>query len=788
MEVKLSKQFSMEDTAHNTLAFTLSAAEISGLNEITATLGAKTELDPTPMYDIQNSIQNDVQNTVTVTDGQGGVVEILDISIEGAAVIITTASALDVAAAYTVTAAIDGFDNLSLDNSVTAVAGSVVRTDAFDEKYAYDGDDLGFSYSEESTIFKIWAPTALAVTLNIYESVMPNSGLSQSYAMLGGAAVDRGVWSCTIDGDLKDTAYDFTLEFASGVVNRSVDPYARAAVANGGRSVVLSDEQITPKNWSDERVKGRIFSTKDVISEIHVRDFSIHPSSGISEVNRGKYLGVVESGATNSSGNPTGIDHLKKLGVTYAQIMPVYDFGSVDETTSATDNNYNWGYDPVNYNVPEGSYSSDATDPKARIIEIKQMIHGIHANGLRIIMDVVYNHVYDADSHSFNLTVPGYYFRYTSSGAYANGSGCGNDVASERAMARKYIVDSVVYWAKTYNIDGFRFDLMGNLDIKTMKAVRRALSEIDPNITILGEGWNLGTTLDDSEKAIQMNATQLEGISFFNDSLRDAVKGSVFDDADTGFATGKAGLEALIATNMLGGITRTDSFGNLLTCNGDYAAASQMVQYVEAHDNLTLYDKLLKSAPRDNAVTIEQRVKLATAMILLSQGMPMMQIGQEFLRTKNGNSNSYNAGDSVNAINWDRIAEYSECVNYVRGLIALRKTVTAFHMSNYSNIAAHTSVLAEADGLVAIQLTDDSGTYIIAFNGSSSVQTVSGLISGTYTVISSDGHVDMNAVNAIAGESPAESAVLATIRVGQEGTYSLAPLEAVVLKQGIIEV
>ena len=416
-------------------------------------------------------------------------------------------------------------------------------------------------------------------------------------------------------------------------------------------------------------------TTDATIAEMNIRDFSINPNSGISADKQGKYLGVVESGTKTANGATSGLDYLKQLGVSHVQIMPMYDYGSVDETGDLSYNAQgaqNWGYDPENYNVPEGSYSSDPSDPASRVTEMKQMVKGLHENDIRVIMDVVYNHVYNAANHSFNKTVPGYYFRYDDNGSLVNNSGCGNDTASERKMMRKYIVDSVTYWAKNYNVDGFRFDLMGLIDTETMKEVRAALDEIDPSIIILGEGWDMNTTMDEGEMTIQPNAYQVasdgtnNGIAFFNDSVRDGLKGSVFSDTDTGFVSGKADQESLIAHNVLG--CQYDENATTTCWNGNaqdhYADAGQVVNYAEIHDNMTLYDKLRKSVPTDDDATTVARAKLADSVVYLSEGIPAIQLGQEFLRTKGGDGNSYNTGDAVNAIDWDRTTQYADSVDY----------------------------------------------------------------------------------------------------------------------------
>lgn len=690
-------------------------------------------------------------------------VKIKDVKASGNTVTITAADNLDVTKAYKVTIEDYGTQNVSL--------GAVVRSDAFDKKYAYDGDDLGVTYKAEKSTFKLWAPTATKVTLRLYaDSTDPKA--AQTDAVTLEKSGKKGVWTFAVDKDLKDYAYDYELTFADGTVNTSADPYATAAVANGERSVVLSDKE---KGDAGKRMASFSKPTDAIITEANVRDMTINPNSGVSEANRGKYLGFVEEGTTvdgKQGAAPTGIDYLKSLGVTHVQIMPVYDYGSVDETGDLSYGaQYNWGYDPENYNVPEGSYSSGPSDPSARVKEMKQMVSGLHKNGLYVVMDVVYNHVYNASEHAFNKTVPGYYFRYDANGNLTNGSGCGNDVASERAMARKYIVDSVKYWATEYNVDGFRFDLMGLIDQTTMNQVRAALDEIDPSILVIGEGWDMTDAIGNQETT-QPNASKVKGVAFFNDSLRDAIKGSVFSDEDTGFIAGKADKENLIATNVLGCNNKREGIDENGHCNNgtadtNYGGADQVVQYVEIHDNLTLYDKLVKSAPNDSEETRLARAKLADSLILLSQGITDMQFGQEFLRTKGGNGNSYNAGDAVNAIDWNRTVEQAGSVNYVKGLIALRKSIKNLHLSSYDGIAKNMTVLQQSDGVVAYQLKDGSDTYVVVFNANESAATVEAVPAGKYTVLAADGKVtetqDKNAATTVGADGYQAGALAAAV-------------------------
>ena len=735
------------------LKIALKSAEISDFKELTARLSKKPA---------DGAI---TKAMVAVKDADGNKVDVEDVTVNKSTVKIKTAKKLAVTGKYTIE--IEGM------GSQTAIAGALVRTDAFDKAYAYDGDDLGATFKEARTGFKVWAPTATKVELVIYKSTDPNAEVDKTIDMTG---EDKGVWSATVKKLASGTAYSYKLTFADGTVNTSSDPYATAAVANGERSVVLSKEDM---GSAGKRMPAFGKTTDATIAEMNIRDFSINPNSGISADKQGKYLGVVESGTKTKEGATSGLDYLKQLGISHVQIMPMYDYGSVDETGDLSYNAngaQNWGYDPENYNVPEGSYSSNPSNPSSRVAEMKQMVKELHKNDIRVIMDVVYNHVYNAANHSFNKTVPGYYFRYDANGSLVNNSGCGNDTASERKMMRKYIVDSVTYWAKNCNVDGFRFDLMGLIDTETMKEVRAALDKIDPSIIILGEGWDMNTTMDKSKMTIQPNAYQVasdgknNGIAFFNDSIRDGLKGSVFDSADTGFVSSKAGQEKLIAHNALG--CQYDAEAETTCWNGNaqdhYADAGQVVNYAEIHDNLTLYDKLKASVPTDDEATTVARAKLADSVVYLSEGIPAIQLGQEFLRTKGGNGNSYNAGDAANAIDWNRAAQYADSVDYVKGLIKLRKQIKALRLTNYDDINDSVTMLKSDEGVVAYQAKDSSGTYMVIFNANNEPAAVEGIGAGKYNVLAGDGTVyDENAKDAF-------------VRKGS--TYTAGALSATVLK------
>ena len=699
-------------------------------------------------------------------------IEIVSVETKGSDVTIVTKDDLNIKHKYELS-----IKGLAKDIKLSAsskTGASVIRTDEFDKKYAYNGDDLGAVYSASSTTFKLWAPTATEVKLITYKSTAEKAEKDKETAM---KAEDHGVWSAKLDGDKANTAYAYEVHFADGTVNVSADPYAKAAVVNGERSVVLADKDA---GNAGKRMPKFAHPTDATIAEMDVRDFSINPNSGISAAHRGKYLGVVEAGTkTTDKHNVSGFDYLKSLGVTHVQIMPMYDFASVNETGNlgyGQKGAQNWGYDPQNYNVPEGSYSTDPANPTARVKEAKQMIAGLHKAGLRVIMDVVYNHVYSVQNQAFNKTVPGYYFRYKD-GALNGNSGCGNDTASERQMMRKYILDSVKYWATHYNLDGFRFDLMGLIDLKTMQEVRAELNKIDPSIIVLGEGWDMNTMLPKSDSTIQPNGSKIPGVAFFNDSFRDAMKGSVFDAKGTGFVNGNTSKDtkALLEHNLLGcqfgtGGKTADGKNTIKCWNGNaemhFADAGQIIQYVEAHDNLSLYDKLKVSAPKDTEAMRMKRVKLANSMILLAHGVPFIQLGQEFLRTKNGNENSYNAGDKDNALDWNRATEKSDSVNYFKGLLKLRKSIASLHDFDYATINKNMKMIAGTpDGVIAYTLKDADKQYVVVFNANNAETQVK-IPAGKYAALVAHGEVNSKPQ---------------AVTVAADGIYKVAALSTAVL-------
>ena len=599
-----------------------------------------------------------------------------------------------------------------------------VRSNDFDNYFSYDGE-LGALYEKEGTLLRVWTPTAKSVEVWIYADDS-FKGPSTKIEMV---QKPKGIFEAYLPGDQHGTIYVYKILFLNNRESISVDPYARATTVNGMKSVIADLNRTNPDGWG-ERLPAFGLPEEAIIYELHIRDFSISETSGI--VNKGKFLGLTEKNTQNASGRKTGLDYLIDLGITHIQILPMFDYATVDEA-NLTEPQYNWGYDPLNYNVPEGSYSTDPFDPFNRIFELKQMIRTLHDNGLRVIMDVVYNHVYDPKDQALERTVPGYFYRYNADGSLANGTGVGNDTASERHMMRKYIIDSVKYWAKEYHLDGFRFDLMGIHDSVTMNAIREALDKIDPSIIIIGEGWEMSTPLPEDLKASQRNAQAMPRIAHFNDSIRIALKGSDFgDEKDRGFISGKNYLEDLLLRNIKGAMH--------LSSHSSYVDPEQVIQYVEAHDNLTLYDKLLRSNPDDSEEVRIKRHTLATSIVLLSQGVPFIHGGQEFLRTKAGVANSYQSPDEINQFEWERVTTYQESVAYVKGLIALRKSEYLFRLHTHEEIDAHFTMLSENFNIVAFSLTNSEKKYIVIFNGNRS-DVIFRIQKGKYAILVEDNQV-----------------------------------------------
>lgn len=671
------------------------------------------------------------------------------------------------ATSYQLTVAADAIDvtkQYEIRHSTLSKGNVVMRTILDNQRYYYNGTDLGLTYSETESTFKVWAPTATEVALSLYEDAGEYDVTGSVVTHEGGTEIvmtpaGNGVWSTTQSGDLSGQYYMYKVSFSDGTINYVVDPYAKAVSANGGRTAVIDLKATNPSGWDTDTKPVFINPTDAVIYELHVRDFSISEDSGISEHNKGKFAAFTEEGLVDEAGNALGIDHLKELGITHLQILPSYDFKTVNELTvddpDSTNPKFNWGYDPQNYNVPEGSYSSDPTNPTARITEFKAMVQALHENGIRVVMDVVYNHTYEIDNGPFDKIVPGYYYRTNQNGTFSNGSGVGNEIATERPMVRKFIIDSVSYWAEEYNVDGFRFDLMGIIDTATMTEITQTLhNEVDPSILLYGEPWMGGSTpLDGTDQTLKGSQKNLN-FGVFNDNFRTAIKGDS-DGASKGFATGDLNTIQGILNGIIGATT---DFTN---------SPSESINYVIAHDNLNMWDKIAKTqnlyaemnminitngvlaggGSIDDAVAAAtpyydidpsdvlanetvKRSLLANGIVLTAQGIPFLHAGDEFLRTKYGDHNSYRSPDSVNKINWTNKADFAEVNDYYKGLIALRNEHPAFRMTNKADIAKNLSVLNSSDGVVAFKLSNhaNSDTWkniIVIYNGNNHEATVS---------------------------------------------------------------
>ena len=616
--------------------------------------------------------------------------------------------------------------------------GSYVRSKAFDDKYGYDGNDLGVTYDKKQTTIKLWSPTAKSVVLNIYDSLDNDAQPAKTIIMKRG---DKGVWSSVLEGDMKGKAYDYSLTFGNGLKTQTDDPYSKAVTVNGDRTVIEDYDNIKPNNFN--RMPEFSSPTQAIIYETSIRDFSSDPNSGIKD--KGKYLGMIESGKT-PTGQVTGLAYLKALGITHVQIMPSFDYASVDETKPLADQ-YNWGYDPKNYDVPEGSYSSDPKNPTARIKEMKEMINGLHKAGIRVVMDVVYNHVFDPKKQAFELTVPGYYFHYDKDNNPTGISGCGNDIRSTGKMVRKYIVDSVTYWAKQYKVDGFRFDIMSLLDTDTMNAVRAALDKIDPGIITYGEGWDMNPYCKEVGTS-QPNAPKVPDVGFFSDDIRNTVKGD--DDpvnGNAGLVIGN-GHESNYANNAKKFV---DSFlgGQKLKYDAwethPYVKPSQMINYVSCHDGYTLYDYIKKRMPNESDANIAKRIRLADSMVMFAEGIPFFHSGQEGLRTKAGNNNSYNSSIRINQIDWDRIGANKDTVNYFKQLTDLRKKLSALHLNNYDQINQNVKAInAGKDGIFAFEYKENGKKMYIIFNVNNKDAALKGVdLTGYHKLLDSDGKVSL---------------------------------------------
>ena len=583
----------------------------------------------------------------------------------------------------------------------------------------YAKKDLGVFWSPEKTKIKIWAPTAKIVELRLYK----DGQTGETYHKTNLQQLENGIWSTVLKGDYEGKFYTFKINDGEWL-EEVPDIYARCVGLNGKRGMIFNPENTNPENW--EKDNGPRFEnfTEAIIYETHIRDFSVDENSGIDE--KGKYLGFTQCDTKTINGFSTGISHLKELGITHVHLLPVYDFFTIDEEKPLA--KYNWGYDPQHFNSLEGSYSTNPHDGTVRISEFKKLVKSLHDNGIGVILDVVYNHTYFTKESVFNQTIPGYFYRQKDDGSFSNASGCGNEIASERYMVRKYIIDSLKYWATEFHIDGFRFDLMGIYDLETMKIIRDEFDKTNPGLFLYGEGWAADQSpMPEYLRAVKSNIPQLPGIAGFNDNFRDSLKGNHGRKKSKGFISGLQLSEENVKYGIVGAINHPQiNFDFIETLTQAWAAEpNQCINYVSCHDNYTLWDKLKMSNSKADDKELRKKVKLAGALILTSQGIPFLHAGVDFCRTKNGNGNSYKSPDSVNQIDWSRKEEYSDVFEYYKKLIQLRKDHPAFRMGSAEQIRENLNFCTQYEmGVVSYCIegksVDDSWeSIIIIFNAKS---------------------------------------------------------------------
>lgn len=626
----------------------------------------------------------------------------------------------------------------------------------FESKYTYCGNDLGAVWTPGETTFRLWAPTADQAKVRLYRSGNPDA--SDLLAELSMEAAENGTWVLRKAGNLSGIYYTFVVTIGSYTAE-ACDPYAKATGVNGVRAMVIDLASTNPEGWElDKDPNADLNFTDTVIYELHVRDLSIDPSSGIK--NKGKYLGVIEAGTKTPSGIPTGLDHIKSLGITHLHLLPVYDYGSVDEA-KLDKPQFNWGYDPINFNTPEGSYSTNPFDGAVRIREMKQMIKGLHDNGISVIMDVVYNHVYEAKDFCFNKLVPMYFSRVTD-GVISNGSGCGNDTATERSMVHKYIVDSVCYWADEYHIDGFRFDLVGLMDVDTINDLVTEVRKKHPNVVFYGEGWSIPTDVTkDCALATQTNSHLTPGFAYFNDTIRDGLRGSTFITDALGFITGAS-----------------DAVEKLESCFRGMPSwcqdPSQTINYISCHDNNTLLDRISLAVPEHSFEDRVKMNKLGAVFYMMSQGVPFMQAGEEMLRSKPDSKggyveNSFKSSDKINSIKWNLLDNkiYQDTLAYYKGLIAFRKAHPVLRLTSGYDILSHVvPVTCDNPQMTAFHICgniagESAEEMFLVFNADDSAQTIS-LPAGKWNICINGDCAGLASLGTVSGELkiPAISAMV----------------------------
>lgn len=619
-------------------------------------------------------------------------------------------------------------------------------------------------YTPAATQFTVWSPAADEVRLMLFES---GSG-GHAYRIISMKPSEEGTWTAKVEKDLKGKFYTFHVKINEKWLGDTPGINAKAAGVNGKRAAIVDLKSTDPEGWAADK-RPALASPADVILyEMHHRDFSIAPSSGIEH--KGKFLALTEEGTVNPDKLATGIDHLKELGVTHVHLLPSYDYASVDET-KLYENKYNWGYDPQNYNVPDGSYSTDPYTPEVRIREFKQMVQALHKAGIRVVLDVVYNHTFNIAGSNFERTAPGYFYRQRPDGTYADGSGCGNETASNRPMMRKYMIESVLYWIHEYHVDGFRFDLMGIHDLETMNEIRKATAAVDPTIFIYGEGWAASAPqMPQDSLAIKAHIYEMPGIAAFSDEMRDALRGPFNDNRQGAFLAGLPGGEESLKFGIVGAIRHPQvNYDSVNYSKVPWAEQpTQMISYVSCHDDMCLVDRLKSCIPDITPEELARLDKLAQTAVFTSQGVPFIYAGEEVMRDKKGVDNSFESPDSINAIDWKRKTEQAGVFAYYKGLVQLRKNHPAFRMAHADSVRKHLEFLpAEGSNLVAYRLKDrangDAWKDIIVVLNARKQPAKQAVPEGKYTVVCKDGVINERGMGTMYGTGilvPAQSAMV----------------------------
>lgn len=635
---------------------------------------------------------------------------------------------------------------------------------SYDDYPVRSGDLSEMKYSTEKTEFSVWAPTASEARLMLFDSGREG----HAYTLVPMSKDEEGTWHCVIEEDLMGKFYTFNVKIQDIWQGETPGINAKAVGVNGNRAAIIDWNETHPEGWEND-VRPPLKSPADIVLyEMHHRDFSIHASSGIK--NKGKYVALTEQQTTNADGLATGIDHLVELGVTHVHLLPSFDFATINER-ELEKNEYNWGYDPKNYNVPEGSYATDPNDPTSRIKEFKEMVLALHKAGIRVVMDVVYNHTHSVSESNFERTAPGYFYRQLSDGSYADGSACGNETASERPMMRKYMIESIKYWINEYHIDGFRFDLMGIHDSETMRLIQQAAHEIDPTIYIYGEGWSaIAPQLPMDSLAMKENIHTIPHVAAFSDELRDGLRGPFSDASQGAFLANIPGQEESIKFGLVGAIHHPQvDYSKVNYSEKAWALQpTQMISYVSCHDDHSLVDRLKETMPGENEQTLIRLNKLAQTIVFTSQGVPFIYAGEEVFRDKKGVSNSYQSPDSINAINWENKTKYADLFNYYKNLITLRKNHPAFRMGDADMVRKHLEFLPiEEENVIGFQLKDSANQdswseIVVLFNGQTNLVKVE-VPRAQYKVVCMNGQINEEGLGYLYGPHvmvPAQSALI----------------------------